>query len=53
MAALLEVLIAPVTEGKTVDCLFLCGRYLQRVVDHPSLLQDPDVREFLEREDVS
>lgn len=30
----------------------LC-RYLQRVVSHPSLLQDPDVREFLEREDVS
>lgn len=29
----------------------LC-RYLQRVVSHPSLLQDPDVREFLEREDV-
>ncbi|TWW75772.1 sorting nexin-1a [Takifugu flavidus] len=27
-------------------------RYLQRVVDHPSLLQDPDVREFLEREDL-
>ncbi|KAM3870135.1 sorting nexin-1-like [Diretmus argenteus] len=27
-------------------------RYLQRVVCHPSLLQDPDVREFLEREDL-
>ncbi|XP_068168900.1 sorting nexin-1a isoform X2 [Antennarius striatus] len=27
-------------------------RYLQRVVTHPSLLQDPDVREFLEREDL-
>ncbi|KAM3626251.1 uncharacterized protein V6R79_025608 [Siganus canaliculatus] len=27
-------------------------RYLQRVVAHPSLLQDPDVREFLEREDL-
>ncbi|XP_039988935.1 sorting nexin-1a isoform X2 [Xiphias gladius] len=27
-------------------------RYLQRVVNHPSLLQDPDVREFLEREDL-
>uniref|UniRef100_A0AAZ3QHZ6 Sorting nexin-1 n=1 Tax=Oncorhynchus tshawytscha TaxID=74940 RepID=A0AAZ3QHZ6_ONCTS len=26
-------------------------RYLQRVVFHPSLLQDPDVREFLERDD--
>uniref|UniRef100_A0AAX7V6L6 Sorting nexin-1 n=1 Tax=Astatotilapia calliptera TaxID=8154 RepID=A0AAX7V6L6_ASTCA len=26
-------------------------RYLQRVVNHPSLLQDPDVREFLEREE--
>ncbi|CAF99905.1 unnamed protein product [Tetraodon nigroviridis] len=26
--------------------------YLQRVVSHPSLLQDPDVREFLEREDL-
>ncbi|XP_028287219.1 sorting nexin-1a [Parambassis ranga] len=27
-------------------------RYLQRIVNHPSLLQDPDVREFLEREDL-
>ncbi|XP_054475418.1 sorting nexin-1a [Anoplopoma fimbria] len=27
-------------------------RYLQRVVHHPSLLQDPDVREFLEREEL-
>uniref|UniRef100_A0A3Q1EC67 Sorting nexin-1 n=1 Tax=Acanthochromis polyacanthus TaxID=80966 RepID=A0A3Q1EC67_9TELE len=27
-------------------------RYLQRVVNHPSLIQDPDVREFLEREDL-
>uniref|UniRef100_A0AAY4DNX5 Sorting nexin-1 n=1 Tax=Denticeps clupeoides TaxID=299321 RepID=A0AAY4DNX5_9TELE len=27
-------------------------RYLQRVVCHPSLLQDPDVREFLEREEL-
>ncbi|XP_037611296.1 sorting nexin-1-like [Sebastes umbrosus] len=27
-------------------------RYLQRVVAHPSLLQDPDVREFLEREEL-
>uniref|UniRef100_A0A3P8R3B0 Sorting nexin-1 n=1 Tax=Astatotilapia calliptera TaxID=8154 RepID=A0A3P8R3B0_ASTCA len=27
-------------------------RYLQRVVNHPSLLQDPDVREFLEREEL-
>ncbi|KAK7912563.1 hypothetical protein WMY93_012774 [Mugilogobius chulae] len=26
-------------------------RYLQRIVSHPTLLQDPDVREFLERED--
>uniref|UniRef100_A0A672JK25 Sorting nexin 1b n=1 Tax=Salarias fasciatus TaxID=181472 RepID=A0A672JK25_SALFA len=26
-------------------------RYLQRIVAHPTLLQDPDVREFLERED--
>uniref|UniRef100_A0AAZ3RS87 Sorting nexin-1 n=1 Tax=Oncorhynchus tshawytscha TaxID=74940 RepID=A0AAZ3RS87_ONCTS len=26
-------------------------RYLQRVVCHPSLLQDPDVREFLERDE--
>uniref|UniRef100_A0AAY5F6H1 Sorting nexin-2 n=1 Tax=Electrophorus electricus TaxID=8005 RepID=A0AAY5F6H1_ELEEL len=26
-------------------------RYLQRVVSHPSLLQDPDVREFLEKEE--
>lgn len=36
--------------------LWLCAshplRYLQRVVTHPSLLQDPDVREFLEREEV-
>ncbi|KAL7406752.1 hypothetical protein ABVT39_025730 [Epinephelus coioides] len=27
-------------------------RYLQRVVSHPLLLQDPDVREFLEREEL-
>uniref|UniRef100_A0A8B9KU98 Sorting nexin-2 n=1 Tax=Astyanax mexicanus TaxID=7994 RepID=A0A8B9KU98_ASTMX len=27
-------------------------RYLQRVVCHPSLLQDPDVREFLEKEEL-
>ncbi|XP_033823690.1 sorting nexin-1-like isoform X2 [Periophthalmus magnuspinnatus] len=27
-------------------------RYLQRVVNHPTLLQDPDVREFLEREEL-
>ncbi|MEQ2246737.1 Sorting nexin-1 [Ilyodon furcidens] len=27
-------------------------RYLQRIVSHPLLLQDPDVREFLEREDL-
>lgn len=27
-------------------------RYLQRVVCHPTLLQDPDVREFLEREEL-
>ncbi|KAK7891780.1 hypothetical protein WMY93_023743 [Mugilogobius chulae] len=27
-------------------------RYLQRVVSHPTLLQDPDVREFLEREEL-
>ncbi|XP_051739865.1 sorting nexin-1a isoform X1 [Ctenopharyngodon idella] len=27
-------------------------RYLQRVVSHPSLLQDPDVREFLEKEEL-
>ncbi|XP_072242432.1 sorting nexin-1a [Leuresthes tenuis] len=27
-------------------------RYLQRVVNHPSLLQDPDVREFLEKEEL-
>nr|XP_046212919.1 sorting nexin-1a isoform X2 [Oncorhynchus gorbuscha] len=27
-------------------------RYLQRVVFHPSLIQDPDVREFLERDDM-
>ncbi|KAL0967899.1 hypothetical protein UPYG_G00259400 [Umbra pygmaea] len=27
-------------------------RYLQRVVCHPSLLQDPDVREFLERDEI-
>ncbi|XP_029009251.1 sorting nexin-1a isoform X2 [Betta splendens] len=27
-------------------------RYLQRVVNHPSLLQDPDVREFLERDEL-
>lgn len=28
------------------------SRYLSRVVSHPLLLQDPDVREFLEREEV-
>uniref|UniRef100_A0AAV2LVH3 PX domain-containing protein n=1 Tax=Knipowitschia caucasica TaxID=637954 RepID=A0AAV2LVH3_KNICA len=27
-------------------------RYLQRIVSHPTLLQDPDVREFLEREEL-
>ncbi|XP_042275686.1 sorting nexin-1-like isoform X1 [Thunnus maccoyii] len=27
-------------------------RYLQRVVSHPTLIQDPDVREFLEREEL-
>ncbi|XP_036390699.1 sorting nexin-1a [Megalops cyprinoides] len=27
-------------------------RYLQRVVCHPSLLQDPDVREFLEKDEL-
>lgn len=27
-------------------------RYLQRVVCHPSLIQDPDVREFLEKDDL-
>ncbi|XP_051976056.1 sorting nexin-1-like [Xyrauchen texanus] len=27
-------------------------RYLQRVVSHPFLLQDPDVREFLEKEEL-
>ncbi|XP_038145777.1 sorting nexin-1-like isoform X2 [Cyprinodon tularosa] len=27
-------------------------RYLERIVSHPLLLQDPDVREFLERENL-
>ncbi|MCI4382073.1 hypothetical protein PGIGA_G00259350 [Pangasianodon gigas] len=27
-------------------------RYVQRLVSHPSLLQDPDVREFLEKEEL-
>ncbi|XP_054896117.1 sorting nexin-1-like [Poeciliopsis prolifica] len=27
-------------------------RYLQRIVTHPMLLQDPDVREFLEKEEL-
>ncbi|KAM3876820.1 sorting nexin-1-like [Diretmus argenteus] len=27
-------------------------RYLQRVVSHPSLLQDPDVHEFLEKDEL-
>lgn len=27
-------------------------RYLQRIVAHPSFLQDPDVRDFLEREEL-
>lgn len=33
--------------------VFIFCRYLQRVVAHPSLLQDPDVREFLERDEVT
>lgn len=42
-------------ESSTVSlvCVLSLDRYLQRVVSHPSLLQDPDVREFLEREEVS
>uniref|UniRef100_A0A8D1Y6Z5 Sorting nexin-1 n=1 Tax=Sus scrofa TaxID=9823 RepID=A0A8D1Y6Z5_PIG len=28
-------------------------RYLQRIVNHPTMVQDPDVREFLEKEEVS
>lgn len=35
-----------------LKCEACCCRYLQRVVSHPSLLQDPDVREFLEKEEV-
>lgn len=27
-------------------------RYLHKLVSHPSLLQDPDLREFLEKEEV-
>uniref|UniRef100_A0A671EPU7 Sorting nexin-1 n=1 Tax=Rhinolophus ferrumequinum TaxID=59479 RepID=A0A671EPU7_RHIFE len=27
-------------------------RYLQRIVSHPTMLQDPDVREFLEKEEL-
>uniref|UniRef100_H3B822 Sorting nexin 1 n=1 Tax=Latimeria chalumnae TaxID=7897 RepID=H3B822_LATCH len=27
-------------------------RYIQRIVTHPSLLQDPDLREFLEKEEL-
>ncbi|XP_072258325.1 sorting nexin-1 [Pyxicephalus adspersus] len=27
-------------------------RYLQRIVTHPTLLQDPDVREFLEKDEL-
>ncbi|XP_007906903.1 sorting nexin-1 isoform X1 [Callorhinchus milii] len=27
-------------------------RYLQRIVKHPTLLQDPDVREFLEKDEL-
>ncbi|XP_074862585.1 sorting nexin-1 [Carettochelys insculpta] len=27
-------------------------RYLQRLVSHPTMLQDPDVREFLEKEEL-
>lgn len=38
---------------KLCICMWSPVRYLQRVVCHPSLLQDPDVREFLEREEVS
>ncbi|KTF76544.1 hypothetical protein cypCar_00032303 [Cyprinus carpio] len=40
-----------VTIFKCEACLCRC-RYLQRVVCHPSLLQDPDVREFLEKEEL-
>lgn len=27
-------------------------RYLQRIVNHPTMVQDPDVREFLEKEEL-
>ncbi|KAM9585903.1 sorting nexin-1 isoform 1-T1 [Trichechus inunguis] len=27
-------------------------RYLQRIVNHPAMVQDPDVREFLEKEEL-
>ncbi|KAK7891778.1 hypothetical protein WMY93_023741 [Mugilogobius chulae] len=47
-------------ERRLIVCDFLERRrgaleskYLQRVVSHPTLLQDPDVREFLEREEGS
>lgn len=44
----MEVVFSAPRSAVSVYC-----RYLQRVVAHPSLLQDPDVREFLEREEVS
>lgn len=31
---------------------FLNHRYLQRTVKHPTLLQDPDLRQFLESSEV-
>lgn len=40
------------SNGKMVPSIKLLLRYLQRLVSHPSLLQDPDVREFLEKEEV-
>lgn len=44
--------ISCLSNGKMVPSIKLLLRYLQRLVSHPSLLQDPDVREFLEKEEV-
>ncbi len=51
VVVIIIVLVAFVAILKCEACLCCC-RYLQRVVSHPSLLQDPDVREFLEKEEV-
>lgn len=46
------VLVSLASRSLSVSVLSYPLRYLQRVVTHPSLIQEPDVREFLEREEV-